>query len=245
MDRYTSRGRLVALALGVALSVAAPGRRAAAQGATGNPGIVPSTDRPYGATYGEWGARWWQWVFSLPTSSNPMLGETGAAAANGQPFPHVFFLASVITASGSAERRITVPSGTAFFTSLLSVEWDNVGVGPPGYTIQQLYALAAAQVANPKELHASIDGQPLSNLTAYRGISPPFSYTLPATDNLLQFLGFDVWGLIRPAVSDGYWLMISPLTVGEHTINLGGTTPDGRFTLDITYHVTVVPRGQA
>src|SRR5262249_54807268 len=153
---------------------------------------------------------------------------TGAAAANGQPFPHVFFLASVINASGSAERRITVPSGTAFFAPLLNVESDNVGQDPP-FTIPQLYALAAAQVANPKELHASIDGQPLNNLTAYRGISPPFSYTLPATDNLLQFLGFDVSGLILPAVSDGYWLMISPLTVGEHTINLGGTTPDGRF----------------
>jgi hypothetical protein len=32
MDRYTSRGRLVALALGLALSVAVPGRREAANG---------------------------------------------------------------------------------------------------------------------------------------------------------------------------------------------------------------------
>src|SRR5712671_1822129 len=57
-------------------------------------------------------AQWWKWVYSLPVSENPQFDETGANAANGQPFEgsQVFFLAGVLNVSGTAERYITVPA---------------------------------------------------------------------------------------------------------------------------------------
>jgi hypothetical protein len=73
---------------------------------------------------------------------------------------------------------------------------------------------------------------------------------VPATNNIFQFFfGANMPGsdwpntTVYPAASDGYWLMVEPLSPGKHTINFGGTTQSG-FQLDITYELTVVPRGQ-
>src|SRR5258706_8430346 len=89
-----------------------------AQGA--NPGVAPPQSNPYGASYGEWGSRWWQWAYSLPVSQNPLFDETGAFAANGQPYKQVFFLAGVYNSTGQAERTITVPAGTALFLPVVN-----------------------------------------------------------------------------------------------------------------------------
>ncbi len=31
-----------------------------------NPGVLPVNSKPYGMTYGEWSAKWWQWAYSIP-----------------------------------------------------------------------------------------------------------------------------------------------------------------------------------
>ena len=61
-----------------------------------------------------------------------------------------------------------------------------------------------------------------------------------ADDNVAQSFGCDVSGLVDPVVADGYYLMLAPLTPGQHTLNFGGTIGDPiNFTLDITYNFTV------
>ena len=42
-----------------------------------NPGVLPPSSRIQGLTYGEWSAKWWQYVFSIPTPENPLEGGTG------------------------------------------------------------------------------------------------------------------------------------------------------------------------
>ena len=217
--------------------------------AQGNPN---SDIIPVNKQYQKLAAEWWQWAFSFPVSNNPLFDLTGESACLGDQGPgNVFFLAGVFNESGTATRNITVPSGSRLFFPLLNVVWDNVGVDPP-FTVQQLYEQAAANVATTTELHATIDGRPVQNLFGYRAQSAPFCYTLPATDNVYQFFGAgDLLSpfacssgfCVCPAVADGYWLLTTPLPVGQHTINFGGSnsTP---FTLDITYNITVVPRGQ-
>jgi hypothetical protein len=114
-------------------------------------------------------------------------------------------------------------------------------VGPP-LTVDELYAGAASYVATTTELHASLDGDPLKSLFDYRVISSVFGYVLPPSDNIQQFFGCDVSGTTYPAVSDGFWLMLAPLSAGDHDLNFGGTFgPPINFTLNITYHITVKP----
>src|SRR3990170_3657933 len=92
----TSAALVVAL---LGLVVAAPG--ALANGGNPNPGVLPINSHAYGASYGEWSAQWWRWVYSLPVAENPWFDETGEMAANGQA-GHVFFLVGVINVSGTA-----------------------------------------------------------------------------------------------------------------------------------------------
>ena len=54
--------------------------------------IFPIHSKPFGYTYGEWSAMWWQWLLSIPKSKNPALDSTGANAHINQNYPNVFFL---------------------------------------------------------------------------------------------------------------------------------------------------------
>ena len=43
--------------------------------------VLPPTAKPYGQTYSEWAARWWQWALGQPISTNPVLDQTGENCA--------------------------------------------------------------------------------------------------------------------------------------------------------------------
>src|SRR4051794_21305710 len=99
--------------------------------ANGNPGIAPPNSTPHGASYGVWGAAWWQWIFSLPARSpaglpNPLFTDGAVDCSFGQS-GHVWFLAGRIcfTCSGvatTAHRSCNIPTGTALFFPILNGE---------------------------------------------------------------------------------------------------------------------------
>jgi hypothetical protein len=49
-----------------------------------NPGVLPPNSHPFGRTYGEWSAKWWQWAVSIPASNSPITDTTGANCAVNQ-----------------------------------------------------------------------------------------------------------------------------------------------------------------
>ncbi|MCU1238716.1 MAG: hypothetical protein JWP63_6683 [Candidatus Solibacter sp.] len=219
-----------------------------------NPGIAPPNSNPLGASYARWGAAWWQWVFSLHANVplNP-LRATGAVDCSYGQVGQVWFLTGSFI-PGTTERSCKVPTGTRLFLPVLNAWADNTGPasGPTKLTPEELKALAAFYT-EAQDLHASIDGVQVQNLFAYRAAYAPFSYTVPATDNMIQFFGGDVPGkgwlpegstFVTGAASDGYWLMLEPLPPGSHTIEFGATAKNGGFQIDIIYRITVVPKGQ-
>ncbi len=207
-----------------------------------NPGVLPPNSHPFGKTYGEWNAGWWQWSFSVPASKNPALATNGALDCSVGQSGDVWFLAGHFLTGGSFTRSCSIPVGKALFIPLINSWVDNVCNTIP-FTVDQLHAMA---VIPPANLHASIDGNPLTNLESYRAISPVFSYTLPPSPDNLIDAGFqvslpgDCWPslTVTPAVADGFYIMLTPLTAGSHSINFGGSGPGG-FTLDVTYNLTV------
>src|SRR5262245_34681654 len=44
------------------------------------PAIWPVRSAPYGRSYEYWASAWWQWGFSVPSPSNPLLDTTGEAS---------------------------------------------------------------------------------------------------------------------------------------------------------------------
>jgi hypothetical protein len=200
-----------------------------------NPGIVPSNAKPYGMTYGEWSAKWWQWNLSLPVDQNPSYDEGGSCSngANGQLGP-VWFLTGVNVSSGTAVRNCIIPAGKALFFPIINTECSTLEE-PPFYGSNEEELRDCAKSFNVSDVYAEIDGIAVQNLDNYLVESPLYTFAVPPNN---------IWGLpagTGQSVSNGYFLMHTPLSIGEHTIHFGGTYIEYGFTLDITYHLTVTP----
>ena len=149
--------------------------------------------------------------------------------------------------SGIFDRACTVPTGKALFFAIVNAafgaavfdcEPTNPGVPCDVTALRK----AAAESMDPVTIEASIDGVPLLNLSDYRVQSPVFSVTLPK-GNVLEDFGVPS-GTYAPMVSDGYWLMLAPLSAGAHTIHFKDSITGGPFEgnkTEVTYHLTVGP----
>jgi hypothetical protein len=230
---------LVVVGLGLVLA----GPRSVAQADDDARGqVIPRDANTYGNSSGEWSARWWQWALSIPAATNPVLDETGAHCAEGQSGP-VWFLAGAFF-GGTFERACTVPPGTALFWPIVNAAFGaavfDCEPTQPGVpcNITVLRAAAAASM-DPVTLEASLDGVPVRHVRDYRVQSPVFSVTLPE-GNIVDVPS----GTYAPMVSDGYWLMLAPLSAGAHTIHFKSSITGGLFAgtaTEVTYHLSIGP----
>lgn len=205
-------------------------------GNSGNVAVFPPDAQPYGLTYGEWTAKWWQWIYSMPEEDNPAVDDTGENCANNQSGP-VWFLAG--TFGGAVTRECTIPSNKAILFPIINVECDSA-TDPALDTESGLRSCAKADQDTVITKEAIIDGVSIGNLDSYRFQSPVFNLTFP--ENNIAGIAPQT----AKAVSDGFWIMLEPLSPGTHEINynaaLGDPTVIGttNFVIDITYHLTVV-----
>ena len=220
---------------------------------TGNPGILPPTSRPYGKTYGEWSAAHWKWVYSLPVDAHPLFDT---AACDAGQSGRVWFLGGTFTlleqepgvVIGNATRDCTVPPGTALFFPIIDAECATaLGNG----TTEEVLRACATDIVDHvpiADLTCEIDGVPGQNLEIYRKQSPFFTWGPLPENNIAQGSSVELpAGTTSPSVSDGYFLMVAPLSAGTHTIHFAGSVVfiqeqdgfDFTFALDITYHLTV------
>ncbi len=204
-----------------------------------NPRVLPPNSTAYGQSLGEWADDWWNWALQFPAAQCPLLDPDGSQALNGQSGP-VYFLAGSF--GGDVVRTVTIPSGKALLYPLVNYVFWVPEDGPDEATVR---ALANAGIDETSVLECSVDGVPLGNLSAYRAESPPGGFVLhiPPGSVLTDF-GYDP-GDRYPAVSDGYWLMLPPLPVGEHVIESYAALGDPPwFELHVTYYLTVAPGGK-
>jgi hypothetical protein len=225
----------------------------AASFSTASAGVIPPASLPYGLSYQEWSAKWWQWTLEQSTNHLENVGDSGICR---EPASHVKFLAGIYvpgTGGISVEtRKITIPCETPLFFPILSVWVDNSGC--PAFSSFGADALAAQAEADWSAVTVTtctVDGVPVADLsnpatTPYLVQASPFSYTTAEKDNILAGLFGEPCipgGLtIYPAVADGVYLMLSPLPYGKHSIHFVGVVgpPSAPFVKDdITYEITV------
>ena len=151
--------RLLGAALGLAVATAMviPAGAAAASAT-----VLPPQSRPFGATYGQWDARWWQWLLQTPVNINP---EFSAPGTPGSPAPvdcsagqsgKVWFLGGTFaptTPAGAPPasnvyRTCSIPSGTFLFFPLLNDEFDNLTCHADGSPASLEPPWSAAQLKN-------------------------------------------------------------------------------------------------
>lgn len=202
--------------------------------------IVPQHQRVDGRTQSEWSAAWWQWATAFDVPQNPVIDPDGTNAGVGQSGP-VWFLAG--TFGGAAVRNVTIPSDKHIFVPLTNAEWDTM----PGFTnplglpdplsVQDIRAITAFFVENA-DVTCEIDGCEVRRPERYRARSPVFSMNFEP--NFAIAFGYPA-AYVRTAVSDGYWVMLRPLSPGAHVIHFTSNNPVLGFSLDVTYNVTVTP----
>ena len=195
---------------------------------------TPQQPRPHGQSFPAWAADWWTWALSQPIATNPVLDTTGDQCAVAQQ-GNVWFLAGTFS-SDPVIRDCTVPAGTPLLIPVINTFYCALAEDPPA---QQTEEYARAQVAHVEDLASglsvTVDGRRVPRLTYEE--SEVFSIVLPA-DNLF---GLPAGTVASPCADAGYYTLIPPLSVGEHTIRIQGTLDT--FTVDVTYHITVAPRG--
>lgn len=194
--------------------------------------VFPPDSNPFGKPIQNWTAEWWQLMLSIPAADNPIVDHTGRNCAVGQRGP-VWFLAG---SPGTVETRAcSIPDGKALFFPIINL----ADINTTNQTAKELRAELAPCMDRITTLSVEVDGKPLRNLNdSARVRSAVFEITVPHD-------GFLDPGTYSPVVDDGFYVMLKPLSVGNHNLHLRGATDgcplQGPFSVDVLYHLTVVP----
>jgi hypothetical protein len=214
-------------------------------GQSPNPGVFPLSSKPYGKTYEEWSILWWKWAEAIPFGVNPVFNDlTGIHGSIGQSGP-VWFLAGA--GGGQIVRTVTVPGGKPLFFPLSN--WindypcsDPAFQPPAGQTLEKFLQEGVKPYVDMTDvLECEVDGEPLTNLYDYRVVSRLFQFTAAADMSLTG--DPCLTGSPQLATSDGYWVMLKPLSPGEHMIHfragVSAWNPPPGDVLNVTYLITV------
>lgn len=202
-----------------------------------------------GKTLADWNAAWWTWAWNSPAATDP-LGDTTGALANQENDGPVFFLAGSNSA-GNIERTFDVPGGVALFFPTVNF-WENcvgdVSQSCPGYPADPkptMLANATALQGTVTSQVATIDGVPVTDLFSRWEQSDFFSGGTAQAGDALSALygsfGIDIVGQdIAPSLVYGYYVMVTDLAPGLHTLVYGGSTSAfGGFDYQVTAHINV------
>jgi hypothetical protein len=192
-------------------------------------------------------AEWEQWALSIPTSVNPTLDTTGQYAVVGQRGP-IWFLAG-FSGGGTVTRTCSVPEGKSLYfpaINYVNINTPNVcGQDSNNIPVSKLRADAATVIDATKHLSATLDGKQIKNLLQ-RVQSEVFSVALPE-ENIFDKpcedggLGNVPGGIYSPAVDDGFYVLLNPLSIGKHALHFHAENSSLGITEDVTYNLTVVP----
>jgi hypothetical protein len=208
--------------------------------ADSRPQVVRPNSKAFAMTYGEWSARWWQYVYGLPEADHPLTDETGERCAVGQWGP-VFFLMGTTISEPVTRRKCIVPAGKGILFPIVNFAG---AVPEDGATADEITEVASSVVdlIDVDSLSVRIDGRIVDDLEDFRFKSPIFSFT-GETPNVFSQIGCGAppcyEGFRETAFADGYWILLRPLSPGRHTIRFHGEVPDFDFVVDVTYHLRV------
>lgn len=208
--------------------------------------VYSPTDRPFGKSYPQWSEGWWRWALGLPVAGHPFIqrGFDCNNADNGQSGP-VWFL-GFSSVPPLVKRSCTIPAGTAVLAVPGNVECSSLepsfysegGTGGQSAVERRDCAKFYADHIVKSSLFCTIDGRDLvANFGDFRFQSTDFTFSPPE-----HWIFGDNGGGTGKAASDGYWVMLKPLSSGLHTLSCGGQFDFGGgavFKFGNTYHLTV------
>jgi hypothetical protein len=100
-------------------------------------------------------------------------------------------------------------------------------------------SFAAAFINGATNLSVTLDGLPTGPM--HHTVSPVFEVALPSDNVFVAPCGGLSSGIYSPAVDEGYYVRLNPLSVGAHTLHIHAENPNFGFVLDVTYNLSIVP----
>lgn len=196
------------------------------------PDFFTGESKPYGLTFEDWASRWWQWAYSQPKGSNPLIDDNrGNLCKSGQNSEEVWYLAGTLVNNSEIVRSCTVPLGKAILFPVSVAEcsasksnwWNNLFSN----IAEKLWKVCNA---NMVKLNTTVDDQTVNPV--FVNSSKIFKLVLPP-NNVKNVEPGE-----KEAVNRGYWLMIEPPPIGRHNIT-SFAVDSHNFRSNVTYYLTV------
>ena len=192
-----------------------------------NPLVFSPDSDPFGMSYAEWTAKWWQWLLSIPVENNPISDNTGKNCGITQSGP-VWFLTG--TLDGVAQKNCIIPAEKAILLPILN-HGSTLADEPTIKSEQELRSFTKKEMDVISKLEVIVDGVKLNDV---RVQSPIFDVVLPK-NNLFGGTPGPTRG-----VSDGYWLFLEPLPKGNHKIHSFGSCRAGKINIGVNYDIAIL-----
>lgn len=186
--------------------------------------LLPPTEPVAQRSQLKWSVLWWKWAASFKEEDSPIADRTGVNCGSKQG-EYVWFLAGTYGTKRTV-RTCTIPAGKHLFFPLINyIVTPSAGssVRCPGVRAE------AAQLTNDvSALILEVDGKRFSGLERHRQATVE-CFELGDNNSIASTSG--------PAASNGYFVMLRPLSRGKHVINFGGALPS--MLQAVTYTITV------
>jgi len=214
---------------------------AAAQNGPPNPPVLPPVANAFGMTYGEWAIAWWQWAGTVEVENlndHPLVADGEMDCSLGQD-GKVWFLGGTFghEATGTADRECDVPVGKALFFPMVNIICSPLTSDPDDAEFLLACAINPGDVygfeLGMSPLSVSIDGVEIPNLDYYY-VEPGVTFDIGPVPDPNIFYADE--GAVEQAATTGYYLLLPPLSKGDHTIAFEAeVTGDYPSYYDITY----------
>jgi hypothetical protein len=201
-----------------------------------NPGLYATDSYPFEVPYSEWLTKWWQWSMSIPSKEHPRDNFSPEACSAYQEGP-VWFLPDQLAEDKA--RTCYIPEGHAILVPLAVGECDTGSHGD--YPDDDDSLIRCASEGNDGAIfRVTLDGITLIDLDQYRTSADFFEITRSSTDNVYE----GPIGTYR-AFAEGYYIMLEPLTAGQHDLTLSvdvrNPDPNLNYAAKRTYNLIVEP----
>lgn len=173
---------------------------------------VPPAEPVAGISQADWSKAWWQWAGSFSRTDSPIADLTGKNCHLKQSGP-VWFLAGTYGTRRTV-RTCTVPRDKYVFFPLINyvvMPTTRDATGCASFT-----QTAKAITDHPANLILDLDGRRVDNLAGYRQSTTPCFDMGAFTEPKYR---------VFPSAANGYYVMLRPLSPGEHVLNFGGMLP--------------------
>lgn len=174
--------------------------------------VFEQSSSPFNLTYADWTTKWWQWAYSIPQNIHPAYDDNGKFCKESQKEPVWFFPGAY---QHSVMRYCEIPYNVGILFPILNSECSFAEY-PQMKTKEELSNCAKKIQDTTIAEFATLNDVEIPNLENYRIKSDIFNFTLPE-NNILNLPP-----QTTQAVSDGYWVFLKPLPLGNYELKFKG-----------------------